>query len=173
MNQAHWHLLLTHLPIVGALAGLGTLLGGFIFRSEPVKRAAMGIFIFSALLAIPTFLTGEGAEEMVEGLPGVNESLIGQHENVATLFVWILGALGLFSSITLVANMRGMKIQQALSVLTLALAIGTVGLSVQLGKTGGEIRHTEIRGATAQLDGGGGENGDPTVSGQEEDDDDN
>ncbi len=168
MNQAHWHLLLTHLPIVGAIAGLGTLIGGLVFRSEPVKRAAMGIFIISALLAIPTFLTGEGAEETVEAMAGINEGLIGRHEEWATIFIWALGAVGVFSALSLLASLRGLKIQQALSLATLVLALGTTGVSFQLGKSGGEIRHTEIRSATAQAERA--ESGNAGLSGMEEDD---
>ena len=43
------HLLLTHLPIVGSLLGVLALIAGFAFRSEPVKRAALGILLLAAL----------------------------------------------------------------------------------------------------------------------------
>ncbi len=83
MNQAHFHLLLNHAPIIGPAFGIAVLLAGFIFKSDPVKRAALGIFVLAALLAIPAFLTGEGAEEIVEKLPGVNETLMETHEDVS------------------------------------------------------------------------------------------
>ena len=46
------HLLLTHLPIVGSLLGVLALIAGFAFRSEPVKRAALGILLLAALAAV-------------------------------------------------------------------------------------------------------------------------
>ncbi len=72
MNQAHFHLILNHLPILGILFGLIILTGGFLTKNAAVKRTALGMFVLSAIFAIPAYLTGEGAEEVVENLPGVN-----------------------------------------------------------------------------------------------------
>ena len=58
MNQAHLHLLLNHLPILGALFGLLILAGGFLLKYDTVKRTALGLFVLSAILAIPAYLTG-------------------------------------------------------------------------------------------------------------------
>lgn len=172
MNQAHLHLLLTHLPIVGVLVGLLTLLGGYLFRSPGVKRTALGIFVFAALTAIPTFLTGEGAEEVVEDLAGVSENLIGRHEQVATVFLWLSAALGLLSLATLLADLRNLKFAKALYLTALLLATASTGAATLAGLTGGEIRHTEIRGAAAA----GGEQARQEAGGarlQEDEDDEN
>ena len=152
MNQAHVHLLLTHLPIVGSLLGVLALLAGFAFRSEPVKRTALGLFLFAALAAIPTFLTGEGAEEVVENLPGVQESLIGRHEDMASIFIWLVSGLGLLSLATLAASFKSNSISKALYPVTLVVSLATMGVATQVGATGGQIRHTEIGGATVQAD---------------------
>ena len=152
MNQAHVHLLLTHLPIVGSLLGVLALLAGFAFRSEPVKRTALGLFLFAALAAIPTFLTGEGAEEVVENLPGVQENLIGRHEDMASLFIWLISGPGLLSLATLAASFKSNSISKALYPVTLVVSLATMGVATQVGATGGQIRHTEIGGATVQAD---------------------
>ena len=98
MNQAHWHLVLNHLPIIIPMIGLLVLIGGFVFRSETVKRTSFFIFILGALCTIPAFATGEGAEEIVEDLAGVDERLIKIHEEAAETFAilsYILGGLSL------------------------------------------------------------------------------
>ena len=164
MNQAHLHLLLNHLPILGTLFGLLTLGAGFFLKNNSVKRTAMGIFVFSAIAAIPAYLTGEGAEEVVESLPGVTENLIEAHEELANIFLWTVGALGLLSLAAFYADFKGKKMAPALYTLTLIAAIGTMVFAQQVGSSGGEIRHTEIRSDTAaagvenQQEGGGGEN---------------
>lgn len=154
MNQAHLHLLLTHLPIVGVLVGLLTLLGGYVFRSPGAKRSALGIFVFAALTAIPTFLTGEGAEEIVEDLAGVSENLIEQHQETATAFLWLTGALGLLSLGTWLADLRNAKFVKPLFLVTLLLAMASTGVATQTGLTGGKIRHTEIRNGAPQANEG-------------------
>jgi len=168
MNQAHLHLLFNHLPILGTLFGILILAGGYLLKNNTVKRTALGIFVLSALCAIPAYLTGEGAEEIVEGLPGVSENLMEAHEDLANIFLWMVGALGLFSLATFYADFKSKKIAATLYALTLVAAIGTMVFAQRVGSSGGEIRHTEIRsGATATV---GNEN--PGNSGGEKSDDD-
>lgn len=167
MNQAHLHLLLNHLPILGALFGLLILAGGFFLKNDAVKRTALGMFVLSAILAIPAYLTGEGAEEIVESLPGVTENLIEAHEDMANIFLWMVGALGLIALATLYTDLKSKKAASMLYALTFAAAIGTMVFAQRVGASGGEIRHTEIRsGATAAAV----ENG--PAGGQEKSDDD-
>jgi len=52
MNGAHWHLFLSHLPIVIPMVGLLVMVGGVLFKSDVLKRAAYSIFILGALKAI-------------------------------------------------------------------------------------------------------------------------
>ncbi|MBK7343692.1 MAG: hypothetical protein IPJ06_11760 [Saprospiraceae bacterium] len=145
MNQAHWHLVLNHLPILGTLFGILVLLAGFLVKHGSVKQTGLGLFVFSALIAIPAFLTGEGAEDAVEGLPGVGENLIERHEDLANFFLWTVIGLGVLALITLLASLNGWKAASLLSLLTLLVALGTMILAQQVGTSGGEIRHSEIR----------------------------
>ncbi|MEQ1588294.1 MAG: hypothetical protein ABL895_20590 [Cyclobacteriaceae bacterium] len=145
MNQAHYHLLLNHLPIIGTLIGILTLGTGFLLKSSHVKRTALVIFVFAAVCAIPAFLTGEGAEEVVEEMPGVTETVIEQHEDLAAIFIWVTSALGIVALLTLISDLRAMSLNKLLYGLTAALCIATMVLAQQVGTTGGKIRHTEIR----------------------------
>lgn len=139
------HLLFNHLPILGTLFGLLILASGFVLKNNIVKRTALGIFVFSALSVIPAFLSGEGAEEVVESLPGVTEVLIEAHEDLADIFLWVTGALGLLSLVTFFADLKAQKITPVLYGITFVVALGAMVLAQRVGTTGGEIRHTEIR----------------------------
>jgi len=70
MNDAHFHLLVNHFPILMPIIGMLLLLGGMIFKSEAVKRAAYFTFLVGAIATIPSFSSGEGAEEVVEHMGG-------------------------------------------------------------------------------------------------------
>lgn len=159
-NDAHLHLILNHLPILGVLFGLLIMAGGFLLKNNAVKRTALGMFVLSAVCAIPAYLTGEPAEEMVESLPGVTENLIEAHEDLANIFLWVTGALGLLSLLTFLADVKAKTIASTLYVATFVGALGAMILAQRVGTTGGEIRHTEIRtGATAAGNGNQGEQG--------------
>lgn len=145
MNQAHLHLLLNHLPVTGTLFGVIILLGGYIFRHVVIRRTALVVFVLSALFAVPAYLTGEGAEEVIEGLAGISESVIEPHEDLASVYLWVVGALGVLSLITLYLDTKKMKISSFMYFVVLLFSMISVGVSARLANTGGEIRHPEIR----------------------------
>lgn len=145
MNEAHFHLLVNHIPIIGVVIGILILTAGFIFKINMVKRTALGVFIFSAMFAIPAFLSGEGAEEVIEKLPGVSETYIKAHEEIAEIFIWIIATLGVLSLVTFLSEYFKTKYSKLLYLLTAIMAIATIVVAKQVGTTGGEIRHIEIR----------------------------
>lgn len=159
MNQAHLHLLLNHLPILGVLFGLLVLISGLLLNNQAVKQTALGLFVLAAICAIPAYLTGEGAEELVENLPGVTETLIERHEERANFFLGIVGGLGILSLITWYAGAKQHKAAAVLYAFTLVVALSSMALAQQVGVSGGEIRHTEIRSTAAAAANGPQQNG--------------
>lgn len=155
MNNAHFHLVVNHLPIVGVLIGFLVLIAGFIMKNPQIKNTALGIFIFSALIAIAVFLTGEGAEEIVENLPGISETLIHKHGEQAELFFTMMLILGGVSLITMFLQYKKLSFSKYGFVLILLLSITSIVISNNVGTSGGEITHIEIRSDTnvIQLDG--------------------
>lgn len=145
MNYAHIHLLLNHLPILGTIFGLLLLAWATLRKSDELRCVSLGVFVVTAALAIPAYLTGEPAEEVVEHLPGVAESIIEQHENAA-LFALLGAALtGLVALVGLVFARRAAHLSGAVLAAVAVLAVGTSGLMGWTGNLGGQIRHTEIR----------------------------
>lgn len=146
MNDAHFHLLVNHFPILMPIIGMLLLLGGMIFKSEAVKRAAYFTFLVGAIATIPSFSSGEGAEEVVEHMGGaVSHDLIHEHEEVAELFAVLSYALGALSLLAFFASWRRMKFASTLSYIVLAAAVVVIYFGRQTGTTGGEISHPEIR----------------------------
>ncbi|MAD96815.1 MAG: hypothetical protein CMB99_05735 [Flavobacteriaceae bacterium] len=155
MNDAHFHLVVNHLPIVGTLIGFLVLSAGLIMKKPEVKNTALGIFIFCALTAIAAFLTGEGAEEIVENLPGISETLIHKHEEYAELFYTMMLILGGLSLITLFLQYKKLSFYKYGFVLILLWSMLSIGVAKYVGTSGGEITHIEIRNDTnvIQIDG--------------------
>lgn len=145
MNDAHYHLLVNHLPIVGLLIGILVLLAGLILKKTEVKLTALGIFIFTALAAIAANYTGEGAEEVVENIAGISETLIHTHEEYAESFFILSLILGAISLIGFVLELKKHKFAKYITILILLLAISDGILAKYVGTSGGEIRHSEIR----------------------------
>jgi uncharacterized membrane protein len=145
MNWVHVHLALSHLPVIGTIFGVLLLLLALIRKSEELKRVSLGVFVFTALLALPVYFTGEPAEEVVEHLPGVAESLIERHQNAALFALLMAGVTGIVALTGLILFRRAEKMPGRVVAAALVLSLATSGLMVWTANLGGEIRHTEIR----------------------------
>jgi hypothetical protein len=144
MNANHLHLRLNHAPVLEAAFGLGLLAFGMWRRRSELQKSALGVFVIAALVSVPVYLTGEPAEDGVEGLPGVSDVFIGNHESAASFAFSGILALG-FIALSGLFLFRGGKVVSTMFA-TLAL-VGAIAVSVIMGWTanlGGQIRHTEI-----------------------------
>lgn len=149
MNATHVHLLLNHVSILGALFSVVVLIWGIVGKDKGIRTVALAGFILSALAAIPVFSTGESAEEAVENLAGISESLIESHEETANVALWLIEAVGLLSLITLLGDRLQWKFASGMTLPVLLLAIVASGSISYTGYLGGKIRHTEIAAASA------------------------
>ena len=145
MNGAHWHLVVNHLPIIFPIVGVIVMAKGLISKSESDKRTAFMIFVFGALAAIASMASGEEAEEFVEKISGVSENFIKTHEETAEIFAVLSYILGGISLLGLLASYKQKTFSSLISIGTLAFAFVVLFFGIQSGKSGGEIRHTEIR----------------------------
>ena len=145
MNQAHIHLIVNHVPIVGSLFALVLLGAGLLRKNETLTQAGLVAVLAAGLLCLPAQLTGEGAAKIVQDMPRVSRALIQAHEAAAELGFWVLegaAALALFGLLLLKNHSPKARL---LALLTLLAAGLSFGLLARAGNLGGQIRHTEIR----------------------------
>ncbi len=143
MDPVHFHLLFNHVAILSAVFSVLIFAAGLLFSERVLVRTALFGFIFSALISIPVFLTGEPAEEIVEDMPGITHEIIHSHEEAAEFSIWMIEILGLIS---LVALFAAEKFQRVLTTLIVIFAIVATSTLIYTGMEGGKIRHSEIRG---------------------------
>jgi uncharacterized membrane protein len=148
MNAVQVHLMLNHVPVLAPVLAAAFVVIGRIFRSQPVLRVALALLPLAALLAIPLYLTGEPAEEMVEHYPGVAEQETDRHESAALVSLVLLVALGVVAATALwIFRRRPVPGGWSATVLIACLAVGAqVAWTAHLG---GLIRHPELQGAPA------------------------
>lgn len=144
MNLAHLHLLLNHFPIIGTLVGLGLFVISLVGKNDDFKRAALIIFAAMALLSLPTFFSGAGAQGAIDELPGVSNALISRHEGAAILALFFMELTGALSLAGLWQSHKSSAPPRWNIMAVLLLSLITVGLMARVGTTGGDIRHPEI-----------------------------
>ncbi len=144
MNAAHIHLIMTHVPVIGTFAALGLLAFGLVRKSQDLKKAALVILVIAALFAVPVYLSGEQAEEIMEGIPGVSHATVEQHEDAAAVAFTTLLVVGALALGGLVWR-RKQALPGWLLSLTLAGSIVSAGMMAWTANLGGKVRHTEIQ----------------------------
>jgi glucan phosphoethanolaminetransferase (alkaline phosphatase superfamily) len=137
--------MLNHLPIFGMIVLFFLMAHAVIFKKEKLVKIYLWFFAVTALVTIPVFLTGDPSSEYLKSVfPGVNNDLIENHETfgyISLIIILVLGVSGLVA-------LRFFKSKEILpawfkySFLIVAL-ISVFAIS-WAGKTGGDIRHSEI-----------------------------
>ena len=119
-----------------------------------VARTGLAFLIGAALSALAAYLTGGGAEDAVERLPGVTEALIESHEEIALVAAIVVGALGAIALFGLWRYRGSVRLPRGLVVTLLFASVAGTGLMAYTGLLGGRIRHTEVRPGYVAPDGG-------------------
>ena len=143
-NDAHLHLLLNHLPIIGALISALLLACGLAAKSKDLTRAALALTVLFAVVTYPAAGSGDEAKEVIEEMAGISEDRIEEHEERAEKAVIAMYVSGAVALLGLALGMRG-EVPRWAAALCLVLLLATSGLMGWTGKAGGEIRHPETR----------------------------
>jgi hypothetical protein len=170
MSAAHFHLIVNHIPVLGTLFGAGILIAGLWWKQDAVVRIALGLFVVAGVGAAGAYLSGEGAEEIVEGLPGVTEAAIEAHEELA-LYAFIAAIVLGVAAVGALAAYRSRSVPRAASIGMLVLSLGVFGVMGATANLGGQIRHTELRAGAASggdVDEGGGRGEEADLDGRGE-----
>lgn len=152
--MGHIHLMINHIPVVGAVFGVALLAFGIKRNSNDLILAAIWTFLIVTGVAIATFVTGDFAEDMLKNAMGPVggrdlEKFIHPHEEAGLVFLitavlaGCISAFGMFNyGKTKTFNPSLLKALMGVSIIALLLA----GRTAQLG---GQIRHSEVRTASA------------------------
>ena len=153
MSTTHAHLLLNHFPTVGFVMTIGLFLAGLVARSDPLKRASLAAFVGIALIAIPTYVTGNAAAERLcvakahepcaDG--AISRPLIERHEGAALLSLAAMMTTAGFAWLGLWHYRRLRQFATWNIVVIAFLAVVSMGLVARAANIGGEIRHPEVR----------------------------
>jgi hypothetical protein len=145
MNGAELHILLNHIPVLGTAFAALLILAGILRGSDELKKAGLWAFVVSGVAALGASLTGEGAERVVEGLPGVTKAVIHEHEEAAEKALVGSLALGALAFAALAHAFKTGRLHAKAAALVLALSLPAMGILAYAAHLGGMIRHTELR----------------------------
>ncbi len=145
MDFAHLHLLLNHFPTVGNIIGGGLFVLALITKSDDLKRASLLVLLGISLLAIPTYISGNGAQDLIKNMPDLPKPVVASHEGAAMVALGFMELTGAFAWLGLWQFRRLERFPNWNLAVILVLTAVSFGLMARAANIGGEIRHAEIR----------------------------
>jgi uncharacterized membrane protein len=145
MNLAHLHLLLNHFPTVGMIIGLSIFVTALLWKSDHLKRTSLGVFLGIALIAMPTYMTGNAAQEILARNPAASVPLIEAHQSWALLAFIVMELTGILAWFGLWQYRRHSRPSAWIIPTVFLCAAATFGLMAIAANLGGDIMHPEVR----------------------------
>src|SRR4029077_16055447 len=107
-------------------------------------KSSLVLFAIIALLTIPTYTTGNGAQVGIREIQGITEASIEQHQGAAVVALILMELTGAVAWFGLWQFRRNARPASWVLPTVFVLGIVTLGVMTVTGNTGGEIRHPEI-----------------------------
>jgi uncharacterized membrane protein len=142
-SWAHLHILVSVFPSVGLIFAIGIYVAAVIAKSEQMKKTGLVFIGILALLAIPTYLSGDHSAADLAKDPKFTEDAVANHLGWGIAALAMLGITGLTAWITLL-RFGGKPLSDNVVHLVLGLGLITLALMAVVAELGWEINHTEI-----------------------------
>jgi hypothetical protein len=146
MNLVHVHLLLNHFPTIGFGIGIALYVASMIGKKEDLKRASLVILFLIAAVAIPTYMSGNAAEEVLKD-KGVSSAAIRAHEDAALWAFIMMEITGFLAWLSLWQYRVIRRVPGWTTPVIVLLSLMSFGAMARTANLGGEIRHPEIASA--------------------------
>lgn len=126
------------------MLGIFVLAYGIVTKNRQTKMAAYSVLLITAVGGAVAFFTGEGAEDTVRNIQGIEKDVVEAHEEFAeTAWVSVI-VLGILSLAGLVLELKKFSLAKTAAAIILIAAVAVFGLTSWTGYLGGKIRHTEV-----------------------------
>ena len=145
LNMAHIHLLLNHIPILGAFFITAMFIVALLYRNVFLQKVCLWSLVVIALSTAVVYWTGGQAIPYVQNLPGVSESALLAHEQAAKIGLVMMFFTGIIAlGAALLYSFRPKLPRMLLTTVMVILLINCV-VFTYIGFLGGQITHPEIR----------------------------
>ena len=147
LNQPEYlHVFLHPLPLYGVALGTFSLILSMLLRSRPAQIIALILILISGLGAWPVAHYGEAAYDRIESMSDHDGyAWLDAHAQRATRAVPIFYGLTALAGLALLLPWPVPKSALSLNLLTVLLAIVSLGFGSWIALAGGQIRHKEFR----------------------------
>ena len=144
MNFAHLHLVMNHVPTIGAVAALGLLLLAFARRNEHLKHVGLEVIFVIAVLTLPVYVSGVAAARELRNRPEVVLDAVNVHQDAALMAFVVMEFAGFIAWVALWQWRRRGRAARGTVLAATVLLVVSLAMMGGAANVGGEIRHPEI-----------------------------
>jgi hypothetical protein len=144
LNAAHLHLVLNHVPTIGAFVALGLLLMALIRRNEALQQIGLEVLFIVAVATLPVFVTGAAARPALKNGPAFSDTALRSHLDVAIAGFTVIELAGFAAWVALFQSSRRGRAARGVVIAAMLLLTAGLLLMARTATLGGEIRHPEI-----------------------------
>ncbi|WP_375419093.1 hypothetical protein [uncultured Hymenobacter sp.] len=142
-DDAHWHLLFNHWPILGAMLTILVLAYGLLRRLPAVVTLSYWLLLLMAAATVATMQAGQAAQDTLKQLGLLDKTLAHKHIQAGRQAALVMYATALLALLGLAWPWARQR--RFWPALVLAATVLTSGLMAYAGRLGGLVRHTELR----------------------------
>jgi uncharacterized membrane protein len=146
LNAAHLHIAINHLPVIGFMAALVLAICAMFIKDRMLHMTAWMFTVGCAATAVVSYLTGEPAEEMIAGTPGVSDAFMSAHMRWGQWTYWATIGVGAISLLGWFIVKRKADADRKWMAFLIVMLLAANVLGAITASLGGDIRHTEIHG---------------------------
>jgi mono/diheme cytochrome c family protein len=151
LQPEYLHVLINPVPLYGIAGAVFMLTGALILRNRPAQLLALGLMVLSAASAWPAYSLGQKAYTRVYSLADAQgQKSLDSHKHRAERLIYAYYALAVIGLAATLVPAKAPKTTFLLALLTLLVALGSLGIGGWIAKAGGQIRHSEFRTGTSQ-----------------------
>jgi hypothetical protein len=150
LNAAHFHIAINHLPVVGFMAALVLAICALFIKDRMLHLTAWMFTVGCAVTVVISFLTGEPAEAMIEGTPGLSDAYLSAHMRWGQWTYWAGIGVGLIALVGWFIAKRKFEADRKAMVLLIVMLLAANFLGAMTASLGGDIKHPEIHGDKAE-----------------------
>jgi uncharacterized membrane protein len=152
-SWSHLHILVSVFPSVGFLFCIGVYVAALATNNELMKRACLALFGALAVLAIPTYLSGDYSGRLLAQSGTMSPALLSAHTNWGIVALVTLFATGCVAWFELFKYRTRRQLSNKALYIVLGLSLLTIAFMVVVGELGWEVNHLELEVAQAAAPG--------------------
>jgi hypothetical protein len=128
---------------------LGLLLLGFVRRNQHLTHVGLEVLFVIAVLTLPVYITGVGAQRELRGRQEISDTAIRVHQDAAIYGFAVTEFAGFVAWLALWQSRRANRPARGLVPTTMVLLAVALAIMARAANLGGEIRHPEMSVAVA------------------------